>query len=605
VLAGSDKDRSGALHAILNRDVAGMPQIRRAFLSDATGAIIADSQFSEPRSFSTADRPHFLAHRDDPNVGLYVSEPIQSRVDGDWSITLSRRLNDRDGRFLGVVIATLRPEYFTEIFQASLDVRDTKVVLWRAGGVVMATGSPGEVPAIGARFDMPPDLLPGRQGLLTGRSPVFATERLSAYARSSSYPTVLVVTRPLSVIAAAAAGSERMIIAAGGVVSVLILALGWLLLRQFNSLELRFREGIERMSDGFILWDADERLIAWNRRFESLLPATVPFLRPGVRQDELIRSTMAVTRRHLSEQEREALVAERMALSRARRPWQLRPHDGRILEVQESSTRTGGVVTIIHDITEHKSHEAALERALLIEREANELHRRFVTMASHEFRTPLAVIDGAAQRLLSRAPAGNPESVGRLDRIRSAVAAMTMLIDRTLSSARLEAGSISVEIQTFDLAALLRELCERQRQISPDFEIATSLPDDEMPLEGDPRLLDQVIGNLLSNAVKYSGRSRRIEVTLDRSTDPAAALRLAVRDHGIGIPADEIDRLFTRFFRASTAQGIAGTGIGLHLARELVRLHGGSIEVESRVGEGTRFVVTLPRRGASASADAA
>ena len=114
-----------------------------------------------------------------------------------------------------------------------------------------------------------------------------------------------------------------------------------------------------------------------------------------------------------------------------------------------------------------------------------------------------------------------------------------------------------------------------------------------------PRLLDQIFANLLSNAIKYSGTSRRIDVSV---TGNALEAEVRVRDYGIGVPADEVGRLFTRFFRASTAKGLPGTGIGLNLVKELVSLHGGDVRVESAAGEGSCFIVTLPTRARPAAA---
>jgi PAS domain S-box-containing protein len=245
------------------------------------------------------------------------------------------------------------------------------------------------------------------------------------------------------------------------------------------------------------------------------------------------------------------------------------------------------------DVTQRDQQRRELARALAAEREMNAQQRRFVSMASHEFRTPLAVIDSATQRLMAQAAGGDLEMAKRLDRIRGAVSRMTELIDRTLSSARLDEGRIELQPRWLDVGALLREVIERQSQISRQHRIALSAPGGDCPIEGDPKLLEQVFANLVSNAVKYSGRSREIEVLLD--SDPASA-RIAVRDRGLGIPAAELPQLFTRFFRASTAMGIPGTGIGLHLVRELVEMHGGTVQVASTPGEGSTFTVSLPRR---------
>jgi PAS domain S-box-containing protein len=251
------------------------------------------------------------------------------------------------------------------------------------------------------------------------------------------------------------------------------------------------------------------------------------------------------------------------------------------------------------DVTLRNRQQAELARALAAERDMNAQQRRFVSIASHEFRTPLAVIDGATQRLQARLVDSDDETRKRLDRIRGAVARMTELIERTLSSARLDDGRIELELRGFDLSQLLRDVAERQRQISPGFQIVLDGADDELPIDGDAKLIEQVFTNLLSNAVKYSGRARRIEVM---ALGNASTLRVAVRDQGLGVPPDEVPQLFTRFFRARTSMGIPGTGIGLHLVRELVQMHGGTVDVDSEIGKGSTFTVTLPRRNRSAAA---
>lgn len=245
------------------------------------------------------------------------------------------------------------------------------------------------------------------------------------------------------------------------------------------------------------------------------------------------------------------------------------------------------------DVTERIRQQDALERALAAERDMNLQQRRFVSIASHEFRTPLAVIDGATQRISAKLRDGAPEVTRRLDRIRGAVSRMTEIIERTLSSARMDEGRIQLDPRPFDLGALLRETCDRQRQISPGYEIVLAALAAGLTVEGDPKLLDQVMTNLLSNAVKYSGSARRVEVL---ATEHGPWIEIAVRDHGVGIPVDEMPKLFTRFFRASTAAGISGTGIGLHLIKELVALHGGSVDVTSQLGQGSTFIVRLPRK---------
>ncbi len=225
--------------------------------------------------------------------------------------------------------------------------------------------------------------------------------------------------------------------------------------------------------------------------------------------------------------------------------------------------------------------------------EASAQQRRFVAVAAHEFRTPLTIIDGAAQRLKRNADRCDPGDLReRADKIRVAVARMAQLIDTTLNSARLDEGRIELNAQRFDLVALIAGICKRLEGIADGFSIQIAATRPQIEIVGDARLLDHAFTNLVSNAIKYSGNSRRIDVEIAEDDRSAT---IGVRDYGIGIPADEISKLFARFFRASTAKGLSGTGIGLNLVKALVALHGGEIRVESQVGQGSTFTVNLPR----------
>jgi PAS domain S-box-containing protein len=256
-------------------------------------------------------------------------------------------------------------------------------------------------------------------------------------------------------------------------------------------------------------------------------------------------------------------------------------------------------VVIIADISARKESEALVAQSLEKERQMNQQQRRFVSVVSHEFRTPLAIIDGAAQRLVRNVDRHDPtETLQRVARIRGSVNRMTELIDTMLSTARLEEGRIEVKWQSVVLADLAGQIADRQRSVSNDFEFNLSLEPARRAIEADPKLLDQVITNLLSNAVKYSGESRAVDLV---ATAEEEFLALSVRDYGIGIPAAELPRMFGRFFRASTSTGIPGTGIGLNLVKELVELHGGNISLESVEGQGSTFTVRLPWRRPSAA----
>ncbi len=246
-------------------------------------------------------------------------------------------------------------------------------------------------------------------------------------------------------------------------------------------------------------------------------------------------------------------------------------------------------------------HMLARQAALLEEQLANEqrlalLQRNFVSMASHEFRTPLTVIDGHARRLDKIKDAVKPAEIGeRAGKIRSAVLRMTHLIDNLLNSSRLIDGGAGLYLHPaeMDMTVLLREVCQLHREMVPGVQIAELFAAALAPMIGDAKLLFQVFSNLLSNAIKYSPGGGTIEVEAWETTDEVV---IAVADRGIGVPASDLDRLFERYHRGSNVSGIVGTGVGLYVVKTAVELHNGRVEVESKEGRGSRFIVGLPRR---------
>ena len=239
---------------------------------------------------------------------------------------------------------------------------------------------------------------------------------------------------------------------------------------------------------------------------------------------------------------------------------------------------------------------AMLEEQLAREQRLALAQRNFISMASHEFRTPLTIIDGHARRLMK---GKNSLSSGEIDersgKIRAAVLRLTHLIDNLLNSARLADGGAELYFQAekMDLAAVLREVCQLHREMVPNAQITERFDAASMPVVGDAKLLFQAFSNLVANAVKYSPAGGLIEVEARIAGNDAV---VAVTDRGIGIPASDLSLLFERYYRGSNVSGIVGTGVGLYLVKTAVQLHGGVIEVASKEGHGCRFIVRLPRK---------
>jgi two-component system, OmpR family, sensor kinase len=240
-----------------------------------------------------------------------------------------------------------------------------------------------------------------------------------------------------------------------------------------------------------------------------------------------------------------------------------------------------------------------LEEKLAQEQKLTQLQQDFVSMASHEFRTPLTVIDGHAQRLIKVGDLAKPEDLAdRAKKIRRSVLQMTTMIDYLLNSSRLmeNGAQLYFHSEQIDLRALLQEVCHLHREIAPRTPISQRLGmvgTTALPILGDPKLLFQMFSNLISNAIKYSDDGSRIDVTADAKEDTRQIV-VTIRDHGIGIPQKDLAHVFGRYSRGSNVSGIVGTGVGLYLVKMVVELHGGSIAVKSKEGEGSRFTIRLP-----------
>lgn len=224
----------------------------------------------------------------------------------------------------------------------------------------------------------------------------------------------------------------------------------------------------------------------------------------------------------------------------------------------------------------------------------------FLSVVSHELRTPITSIKGYAQLLRRRGEAQPipPTTLMAYETIERQTRRMQELIDLLLDLTRLDTGRLRLDRHPFDFAALVGRVAEMVRPTATEHEIALEIPTQPILLNGDERRLEQVITNLLANAVQYSPAETGVQVSLSADENE---IRLQVRDEGIGIPADQHDRIFERFYRADGVAESSGLGIGLFISRSIVERHGGAIGVESVVGRGSTFTVTFPRGGDNAA----
>ncbi|HEV2010088.1 MAG TPA: ATP-binding protein [Candidatus Limnocylindria bacterium] len=215
----------------------------------------------------------------------------------------------------------------------------------------------------------------------------------------------------------------------------------------------------------------------------------------------------------------------------------------------------------------------------------------FFAMASHELKNPVTAVRGQIQLALRFLQRGSAEMVrGALERADEQTTRMAALIDDLLDAARLEVGRFDVIFAPTDLADVVAASVARLRPIAGDRVIRVDLPDQAVLVTADARRLSQVVDNLVVNGLRHGGAG---DVVVSVSTQGGRAL-VRVRDHGAGIAAGDRQRIFERFYRAETARATPGTGLGLYVSREIARLHGGDLALESTGPAGTVFCVSLP-----------
>ncbi|MGZ8941044.1 MAG: PAS domain-containing sensor histidine kinase, partial [Limisphaerales bacterium] len=252
-----------------------------------------------------------------------------------------------------------------------------------------------------------------------------------------------------------------------------------------------------------------------------------------------------------------------------------------------------GAIIVNQDITERKQNEKRIREAFEKEKELGELKSRFVLMASHEFRTPLASILALTETLLAyRHRLADEQIEQRLGKIQEQVGHLKAIMEDVLQLARLQARRTEFNPTLLNLDSLCRTILDEFQSQSDEAHHLLYICNDALyEMKLDKKLIRQAINNLVSNALKYSPADSTIMVNLSYTSE---ALVLTVRDEGIGIPAPDLDHLFEPFHRAVNVGTISGTGLGLVIAKEAIELHSGTITVESQVGIGTAFTITIP-----------
>ena len=253
------------------------------------------------------------------------------------------------------------------------------------------------------------------------------------------------------------------------------------------------------------------------------------------------------------------------------------------------------IMSVARDITDRKRVEGMLHQA----KEAAELalseQRQLVAMISHEYRSPLAVIDSAAQLLSAKLSLEN-DTAPVIARIRRGIFRLTHFLDNCLIEGRMDGDALRLKFSSIDLGNFVESIVETARTISENHRFVIELPSGFTMIDADSHLLSVMLHNLVGNAIKYSPAGSEIIL---RIKPAGQAISFEVIDQGAGIPADELPLVLRKYMRGRAVAAIPGAGLGLSLVDKIITMHGGSLEIKSREGEGTHVTVVIPLRFAS------
>jgi signal transduction histidine kinase/CheY-like chemotaxis protein len=388
------------------------------------------------------------------------------------------------------------------------------------------------------------------------------------------------------------------------VVATTLIGMAWV---SRSSAVAQIRDAIDAMPDGLAFYDADDRLVLWNRRYAEVNPELSTGLQPGMTFREILNIGLTDGLYAEALGREEAWIAERMAV-RDSLSTTMEQHiaGNRWLRVSDRRTRAGGIVTVCTDITALKLNARDLEEARDAAEAANSAKSQFLANMSHEIRTPLNGVIGVAQALANTDLSARQQEM--LDLIRSSSQTLQVLLSDILDLARVESGRLELSDEAFDLGRAVREAARlyeaqaREKGLQFFVEIA---PEVDGWIKGDIVRLKQILTNLVSNAVKFTETGF---VCLTAAPGPLrkgeTTLRFSIEDTGIGFDSDTRARLFSRFEQADggITRKFGGSGLGLSISRQLAEMMGGDLDCESEPGGGSAFLLTVPLVRAEAPA---
>jgi PAS domain S-box-containing protein len=360
--------------------------------------------------------------------------------------------------------------------------------------------------------------------------------------------------------------------------------------------EQRLRDAVESLTDGFALYDPEDRLVLYNKNWLELYGYSEQEAQPGVLYEDLVRLDAA---HGAVAGDADAYIRQRLAYRRRfKGSFDIQLRDGRWITIREGETSEGGIVGVQTDITDRMEMTESLLAEKAAAETASQARAEFMVKTSHELRTPLNAIVGFGEIIKSASfgPIGNPRYQEYAGDIVAAAEHVLGLIKNLLDHARVESGAEELQEEIIDVAETVRAalIFVRETAASKHIAIELCLADDLPKLRADPRKMKQILLNLLANGIKFTGVGGRVMIIVRGNADEGFVFEIA--DTGPGIADRDIEHALQEYGQVRNA-GIAvdeGTGLGLPLTAALAALHGGALELDSVVGFGTMVTVRLP-----------